>query len=832
MNPFSKSLRARFLLTAAVLGLALLAISGYGHHLVRATGAKAQAGIEAYYGTHRLILNAKDALNVLEKAVHNRLAEKGAENAVPQAIAGFQVHLKAVIQSTHVQSQANFSGLPEAAKTLLTRLQQAEDQSPSGMDGLQVVDGLRDVLHLMERRIYDAMVDQAYSALDASRTLSWIIWGLALVIFIVVMSSYSVFELSIRRPLLLVAEALRAEGRGKGPVPDVPVPRAIETFLLIDAFNGMREKVRSRQLRLQSVLENTSDGIITFDAAGIIESINGAAERVLGYGRDEVAGRPISEIIPVARAEDGGVMRSVGVSHLSDLVEGSELELPASRKDGETFHLSLKLSTFTIGDQRYFNALISDITDRKAMFDKLTFLAQRDPLTGLVNRRFFFEDMDKAVAFADRHSENGMAVISIDLDRFKYVNDSLGHQAGDCLLKEVSGVLQERLRKTDVLARLGGDEFAVLLRNTDQDGAERVAEALRASLADYDFAFEGKSVEIGCSLGVALYGSEIASAEDLLARADMAMRLAKQSGRNRVHLFREADKGERNKAMAEAGYANLIDGALRRGGLRAVFQPIVAMMPGESVARVVGHEALARLTDPDGAKVSMDLLMPSAERFGLAASFDRHMITLLCGQLNGNPEWLAGGFVSINLSAQSVGDQGVMQAIERLVDEAGLKPRQFLFEITETAALASLSAARSFIQALRAMGCRVALDDFGAGYSSFGYLRELPVDLIKLDGRLVRDIDSDPVKAAIVTAAITVAHAMGMQTIGEYVENQAVADCLAACGSDFAQGYLYGHPVTQAWPPAQAVALVEERERETVGLPTVPFLGDALPDAI
>ncbi|AEO49298.1 diguanylate cyclase/phosphodiesterase with PAS/PAC sensor(s) [Rhodospirillum rubrum F11] len=784
-------MRGRFLLTALVLAIVLLGISAYGQSLVKAIGAESHRQIQTYYGSHRLLQETKTALGQVERALHEAMIHPDAIGSVRAAVAGLRAAVGRLTSDPTLAGQPIFSGLPAAVDEMSTRLDRdlgrwsrGEAAAPVGL-----VDGLRDVLHLCERRVYDAMVDKTYLALGTSDTLSIIIWGLTGVIFLIVLAAYGVFELSIRRPVLRVAEALRAEGRGAVGETDVPMPRTIETWLLVDAFNGMRLQVHSRQLRLQSVLESTSDGIITVDDKGSIESINGAAERVLGLTRDEAVGRPLGDLIPLDRlAEDGGEEGALSRRLLA--LRGREIDLPARRADGAAFHLSLKLSDFMLGERRYFNALIADVTDRKAMIDRLTFLAQRDPLTGLINRRSFFDDLEKAVARAGRFPAAGVAVISIDLDRFKYVNDSLGHQAGDCLLKEVAEVLFGRLRETDLLARLGGDEFAVLLHGVNREGALHVAEALRLCLADYAFSYDGKSVEIGCSLGVATWAADVDDPEDLLARADMAMRLAKRAGRNRVHLFEEGDLEVRARVVADAGYSKLIDRGLRNNLFRPVFQPIIDVTSGA----VVGHETLARLHDPAAIGLTMDVLIPVAERFGLAVEIDRQIILAVTEALAEDAGWLEGGFLSFNLSAQSVGDGRIFSAVRRLIATRRLPPQALIFEITETAAIASLAAARTFLKALTDLGCKTALDDFGSGYSSFTYLRELPVDFLKIDGRYVRDIHHDPVKAAMVQAINTVAHAMGMRTIAECVEEASGLEVLRQSGVDCAQGFLFGRP--------------------------------------
>lgn len=812
-----RSLRVRFLLTAAALALLLPAIAGYGHYLVSLTSWESQQQIETYYGSHRRLQDAKGALDRTLVALHQQILAPGESSleALHGQIARLREAAGRLAADPAIAAQANFTGLPAAMSDLTGTLAAAVSPWPAagGAEPLRLADGLRSLLHLMERRIYDAIVDKTYAAMHASDTLSRIIWVLVLVIFVIVLAAYYVFEFSIRKPLLLVADALRAEGRGEAAASDVPMPHTIETWLLIDAFNGMRNQVQSRQIRLQSVLDNTSDGIITFDGHGAIDSANGAAARLFGYERDEIIGRPVSTIIPLA-VGGGENTPNTPVTVGIDGIDGGEMELTARRKDGSEFTLSLKITGFTIDERQFYNALVSDISERKAMIDKLTFLAQRDSLTGLVNRRFFFEEMETAFARASRSKGEGVAVLSIDLDRFKYVNDSLGHQAGDRLLADVADRLRARRRKGDVIARLGGDEFAVLLYGIDRDGALTAAEAFRRQLADYGFAHDGRTVEIGCSIGVSLYTPDMSTPEDMMNRADLSMRMAKQSGRNRVHLFEDADRDARSMALADAGYATLIDTALKQGLIQPVFQPIAHIGGG-----IMGYEALARVSSAEGRLVPSDVLFPIAERFGRATDIDRHMIHTITAALARDSSWLAGRSLSFNLSGQSAGDTGILAAVTALIARSGLPPATFVFEITETAAVASMVAAKSFTASLRALGCRTALDDFGAGYCSFAYLMELPVDFLKLDGRLVREIHHDPVKAAVVTAINTVAHAMGVQTIAECAEDEGAVVALRRIGVDFVQGYAIGYPV----PMGPWAAPAGNQPRRSIGQPaTLP----------
>lgn len=792
-----QSLRTRFAVAAGIAGVLLLGILGYAHWLAQSSAEESRRQIKTYYDSHRVLRNARSALRTLEAELRERRADldglSKATGSLEAALAVFEERMDLVLAQPVFASQAIFSGLTPALEDMGDRLHDALDAGAEADSDVvaQLFSGLHKTLHLTERRFYDGVVDQTFQAVDASHTLNRVIWILAGGTFVALMLAYLLFELSIRRPLLLVAEALRAEGQGEGDAPDTPHPRTIEIRFLVDAFNSMRQQVHSRQLRLHSVLESASDGIITFDLDGTVESINSAGERLLGVDRERVIGRNILEVFPLQTllpeiCNAGDTCVAALLRH-----QGQELEIPVERSDGNTLQLALKLSDFSIAERRYFNALVSDITERKQMIDRLTYLAQRDTLTGLYNRRQFFEELQKAVDLFARDSSTRIALISIDLDRFKYVNDTMGHQAGDLLLKEVARVLSKRCRRTDVLARLGGDEFVVLLRGSSGPEALQAAEGYRRALADFHFSHDGKAAELGCSIGVVELAADVDGPEDLMVRADIAMRAAKQAGRNRVHLFEGADLDARNRVADSMSYAQLIDDALSRERIFPAFQPVFDLRRG----RVVGFEVLARITRAEGeAKVPIGTLVGVAERFGLAVEIDRRILSLVTDALRRSDEGLGGRWLSFNLSAQSIVDEQILATLQSLAEGAVLPKGSLVFEITETTAIASLRATQAFLRDLRALGCLAALDDFGTGYSSFTYLRELSLDFVKLDRTYVTDVHKDPLHRALIEAVHSVALAMGAKTVAEGVENDADYRALRAMGIDFAQGYLFGAP--------------------------------------
>jgi diguanylate cyclase (GGDEF)-like protein len=389
-----------------------------------------------------------------------------------------------------------------------------------------------------------------------------------------------------------------------------------------------------------------------------------------------------------------------------------------------------------------------------------------------------------------RGSRRDFALLYIDLDNFKFVNDTLGHLAGDRVLVEVTEMLSQRIRKSDLLARLGGDEFAILLYDVREDHVLQAAEAHRKMLADYAFKYNGKVINIGCTIGITLFGHEPTSKEDLLVQADVACHIAKRSGRNRVHLYEPEDQKNMTIMSEDMGWARRIKDAIEQDHFRLCCQPIMDMKTGETQRQ----EVLLRLQGEDGDIILPAGFLPSAERFGLMRAIDRwvvnHAIEALGKQLAKNPKL----HYSINLSAESIGDVTMLETITNALQRFDVPPTAVTFEITETVAIAHLGTAVEFLTRLRNLGCQTALDDFGVGYSSFAYLKDLPVDYVKIDGSFVRDIPRDTLQHAMVRSMNDIAHAMGKQTIAEFVDCE---DCLALLrkmGVDFVQGYYVGRP--------------------------------------
>jgi diguanylate cyclase (GGDEF)-like protein/PAS domain S-box-containing protein len=640
----------------------------------------------------------------------------------------------------------------------------------------------------------DAAVE-AYAVQDIAAfagiadSLSRSIWWLAAGGVLVLAAGFLLFELVLRRPIVNVARALRAEAEGRAPAA-IPATTAQEIQDLAVAFDHMRHQVHSRRERLQTVLDNAGEGIITFDGRGMIEQFNRAAERLFGWTEQEVTGTYVTELIAWEQPEkrDDCLQRFLR-TELQRLID-RESELTGRHKDGTVFPMALKITEMRLGGKMLHIAIAADISERKAMLRHLKDMAEHDGLTGLYNRTYFQEELERAVERARRDPSPCAALLYIDLDNFKYVNDTLGHAAGDRVLLEISSILHKRLRRVDTLARLGGDEFAVLLYNAPHDVAVQTAEGLRQRLAEYAFRERGETMDVGCSIGVTLVTEETKTAEEALSQADLACYLAKRGGRNRVHAFDPADAASAETMSLDMGWSRRIKEAIEHGRFALACQPIVHTRSGA----IESFEVLIRMRDEGGATVMPGGFLPAADRFGHSTDIDRwvivHAIEALASQRAALPHLR----YSINLTGSTLGDLRICDLIQEQLNRHRLDPAALTFEVTETVAIADIPVAEAFLSRLQAIGCKTALDDFGSGMASFAYLKDLPVDSVKIDGRFVRNVAANPVDEAMVKAMNDIAHALGKQTVGEFVETEECLKRLAEIGVDYVQGYHLGRP--------------------------------------
>jgi len=568
------------------------------------------------------------------------------------------------------------------------------------------------------------------------------------------------------------------------------------TTRLVLRRTGRIERALFEEKELAEVtLHSISDAVMTTDARGHVAYLNPVAEQLTGWSQEQAAGQPLARVYrTISEATREPVAQPATLGQIDGRVTGLAHNLLLLGKHGTEHAIQDTTSPLRDSRGRVIGAVVvfRDVTQERHLQRELSWQARHDALTGLANRLEFEHQLTLAIEHAQNQREQH-TLLYLDLDQFKLVNDTCGHVAGDELLKQLAGILETRVRKSDVLARLGGDEFGILLRSCPPARAESVAETVHDAVQDFRFAWEGKIFRVGVCIGVVLIDEDSQEISSLLAAADAACYMAKERGRNRIWVH-EPGGSETIRREGEMQWVRRLNEALEQDRFTLYVQraePLAAV--ADQALRY--HELLLRLIDSQGNVISPMSFIPAAERYGVMTEIDRWVVRYTLRILEERDLARRPNDVfALNVSAQSMCDEKFFDFVAREVARSGTSARHLCFEVTETAAMANLSHARRFISELRAMGCRFALDDFGSGMSGFAYLKNLPVDLVKIDGAFVKDILNDDVDEAMVEAINRIAQVMEIKTVAEFVETEAIRERLRAIGVDYVQGYAVHRP--------------------------------------
>lgn len=555
------------------------------------------------------------------------------------------------------------------------------------------------------------------------------------------------------------------------------------------------------QERAHVTLGSISDAVISTGCDQRVTYMNEAAENLTGWTWADAENRLLSEVLSFV--EEAGVLsvsKEFARIMAGEQVSGGATGILLRRRDGSEIPVHERAAPVRgrNGEAIGIVMVLRDIAQERAFSSRLKYQATHDALTGLANRREFEVQLSAAID-DQRKFGNDYALLYLDLDQFKVINDTCGHAAGDELIRQVSWTVQDQLRDGDLLARLGGDEFGALLPHCASSEAVKKAELLRRQIADLRFRWDDKLFVVNASIGVLSLGEALPTVSDALSAADQACYLAKDSGRNRVQLYRPDDQQVQNR-HGEMRWVERINAALDEDSFVLVAQEIMPIGVRASVFEPERRfELLLRMVEPDGGCIAPMAFIPAAERYGLMPRIDRWVIARACREL---ASLRCAGRVlptcMINLSGTSVSDPSLADYIGACLTENALSGRYIGFELTETAAIGNLASASHLMSRLRALGCPIALDDFGSGMSSFSYLKALPIDFLKIDGTFVRDVSTDPVDFAVVEAIQRIGSVMGIKTVAECVEDEAAMIALAQIGVDFVQGFHVRRPIALA----------------------------------
>ena len=559
--------------------------------------------------------------------------------------------------------------------------------------------------------------------------------------------------------------------------------------------------IAERKELAEVTLSSIGDAVMTTDPQGKTRYLNRVAEQLTGWSNhlahdidiqdtlrlvDETTGEPLEHVALKCLLQ----RQAIGVSSHTQLVT----------REGRHIPIEDSAAPIWSHDGNILGAVVvfRDVSHERKLSQQLSWQATHDTLTGLVNRREFEHLVSNALHSA-KEEGHVHALLYLDLDQFKVINDTCGHGAGDMLLQLLAKLLQQQMRDSDILARLGGDELGVLLPHCPLDHARLVGEQLRQSIKDFRFTWDSRNFELGVSIGMVEITQDSKSMSELLIAADQACYLAKEQGRNRLHVYQESDVmlAQRHGEML---WISRLKEAFEYDYFRLYAMPIVHLHDSPEYH----DEVLIRIRNGKGDLILPGAFIPAAERYDMMLSIDRWVIRAVCAHIESVRDSLpplealaesqrrTPALYSVNLSGMSLADTGLQDYITDQFVQYAIAPEQICFEITETAVIANLPKAQIFMRQLKAMGCSFSLDDFGSGFSSFGYLKALPVDYLKIDGVFVRDIATNTINRAMVKAINEVGHVMGLKTVAEYVEDATTLAVIRELGVDYAQGYAVG----------------------------------------
>lgn len=555
----------------------------------------------------------------------------------------------------------------------------------------------------------------------------------------------------------------------------------------LDSMVAIQEQhsVGQVEQRTRAMLYSVEDAVILLDADGNVEFVNLAAEGMTGYQSRHIIGCQLTEIYRVCDESD---TKHNSLS-IEQIFNNESQQLVLMHREGLRLPIQQTITRLKDGQGNLESMVLvfKDTSQSRKLAAQLSWQTSHDPITRLFNRAEFDRQLSELLDQASREGGEH-CLLYLDIDRFKIVNDNCGHVAGDELLHQLASLIKRSIRNSDLLARLGGDEFGILLSKCSLEAAERIADTIRLSVQGFRFAWGEKTFSQSISIGMVPINDQCEGIEQILSFADTACCSAKEEGRNKIHIYHPVESSAA-KRHGEAQWVTHIRSALDENRFTLYVQPIESI--GGNDGSLPHVEVLIRMLDETGGLILPGAFIPAAERFDLMPSVDRWVIDRLIQFITENREISisSGRRYFINLSGHSLCDEQMLQMILEKIREYEIPKGMLCFEVTETAAISNLTSAERFMRTLQRFGCEFALDDFGSGLSSFGYLKQLPVEYLKIDGAFVKEMLENSVDESMVDAINRIGHIMGLETIAEFVENEAILSRLREIGVDYAQGY-------------------------------------------